>query len=134
MTNADVIASYPIRVNPLTPELGGGFEALFEPLARNVVGYGETQQEAIDDLMAAVPVFLDVLRATNQTLSPMSPAKDWHAYSGKFNVRVPKALHAKLAGMAEEQGVSLNALIQSLLASGTAALEPGNHAIGHTAR
>lgn len=74
MTNADVIASYPIRVNPLTPELGGGFEALFEPLARSVVGYGETQQEAIDDLMAAVPVFLDVLRETNQSLAALDAA------------------------------------------------------------
>lgn len=37
-------------------------------------------------------------------------------------------------GLAEEQGVSPNSLVQSLLASGTAALEPCNHAIGHAVR
>jgi predicted HicB family RNase H-like nuclease len=37
-------------------------------------------------------------------------------YSGKFNVRVPKSLHAALASEAEAEGVSLNQLVLAKLA------------------
>jgi antitoxin HicB len=37
-------------------------------------------------------------------------------YSGKFNVRVPKSLHAALASEAEAEGVSLNQLVMAKLA------------------
>ena len=37
-------------------------------------------------------------------------------YSGKFNVRVPKSLHAALATEAEAEGVSLNQLVVAKLA------------------
>ncbi len=47
-----------ITVAPLPAELGGGYEALFTPLARGVVGYGETPDAAVSDLMDAVPGFL----------------------------------------------------------------------------
>jgi antitoxin HicB len=41
-------------------------------------------------------------------------------YSGKFNVRLPKSLHRRLAERAEEEGVSLNQLIVALLSEGVA--------------
>lgn len=37
-------------------------------------------------------------------------------YSGKFNVRIPKSLHAALATEAEAEGVSLNQLVLTKLA------------------
>jgi len=37
-------------------------------------------------------------------------------YSGKFNVRVPKSLHAALASEAESEGASLNQLVVAKLA------------------
>ncbi|MBI3412172.1 MAG: toxin-antitoxin system HicB family antitoxin [Planctomycetes bacterium] len=37
-------------------------------------------------------------------------------YSGKFNVRIPKSLHAALACEAEAEGVSLNQLVVAKLA------------------
>ena len=45
---------------------------------------------------------------------PASPQK--REYSGKFNVRVPKSLHAALASEAEAEGVSLNQLVVAKLA------------------
>ena len=36
-------------------------------------------------------------------------------YSGRFNLRIPKSLHRKLAETAEREGVSLNQLVTSLL-------------------
>jgi predicted HicB family RNase H-like nuclease len=40
------------------------------------------------------------------------------AMSGKVLVRMPPALHEQLSRLAEEQGVSLNQLVVSLLAGG----------------
>jgi antitoxin HicB len=45
---------------------------------------------------------------------PVGPQR--REYSGKFNVRVPKSLHAALASEAEAEGVSLNQLVVAKLA------------------
>ncbi len=41
------------------------------------------------------------------------------AFSGQFNVRLARGLHRELVGLAESQGVSLNATVSSLLAQAT---------------
>jgi len=46
---------------------------------------------------------------------PVVGPQRWE-YSGKFNVRVPKSLHAALASEAEAEGVSLNQLVVAKLA------------------
>jgi antitoxin HicB len=123
MDNKEAIRGYPIRIGPLPDELGGGYEAWFAPLARSVVGYGETPEAAVSDLMEAVPAFLQLMEETGQSLPEPAPPRSRSDYSGRFNVRVPKALHAKLVRLAEEHGVSLNALVMVLLAWSAAALE-----------
>jgi antitoxin HicB len=123
--NCLMLQGYPLQVTPLSEEDGGGFQALYPPLARSIVGYGETPQEAIAELQTLVPSFLDMIARSGQTLPEVAAEKDWDEYSGKFNVRVLKALHAQLVELAEEQGVSLNSLVQSLLTSGATALAAG---------
>ncbi len=120
-----MVTSYSVQVSPLTEEDGGGFQALFPPLVRSVVGYGATAQEAIADLHLAVPTFLQMMDKTGQTLPEAPTEKDWDDFSGKFNVRVAKMLHAQLVEQAKEQGVSLNSLVQTMLASGVTALAAG---------
>ena len=123
--NSKMIASYPIQISALLEEEGGGFQALFPPLARSVVGYGANPQEAMTDLQKVVPLFLKMMDKTEQTLHESPAEKDWDEYSGKFNVRVAKMLHAQLVGLAEDQGVSLNSLVQTVLTSGATALSAG---------
>lgn len=41
-------------------------------------------------------------------------------YSGKFNVRLPRSLHRKLAESADQEGVSLNQYVTQVLARGDA--------------
>lgn len=123
--NRLAIDAYPVQVSPLSEEDGGGYQALFPPLARSVVGYGATQQEAIADLQKVVPLFLKMMDNKEQILPSATAEKDWDDFSGKFNVRVAKALHAQLVEIAEEQGVSLNSLVQTLLTSGATALAAG---------
>ena len=123
--NSKMIHSYPIEVSPLSEEEGGGFQALFPPIAHSVVGYGMTHQEAIAELHAMVPSLLEIVAETGQTLPEVAAEKEWDDFSGKFNVRVAKMLHAQLVELAEDQGVSLNSLVQTVLASGATALTAG---------
>jgi predicted RNase H-like HicB family nuclease len=47
-------------------------------------------------------------------------------YSGKFNLRLPKSLHARLAESAERDGVSLNQYVVMLLSMGYARAGAGS--------
>jgi antitoxin HicB len=114
--------SYEFRVTSLREEDGGGFQATIPEFGRGVVGYGESQVEAVQDLYSLLPDFLEVLAETGQVIPSPLPAKPHLEFSGKFNVRVPKLLHAKLVETAEENGVSLNSLVTTLLAEGTTRL------------
>ena len=57
MDNANKIQQYAMQVRPLRTEEGGGFEALYPQLARSVVGYGATPQEAVSDLCDVISGF-----------------------------------------------------------------------------
>lgn len=61
------------------------------------------ERKQIDDLIDSLP---------EPPLQPISKE-----YSGKFNVRIPKSLHAALALEAEDEGVSLNQLVLTKLAA-----------------
>ncbi len=74
---------------------------------------GDTEKEALEMLADAKKAWLEV--AINRKIDIPEPTKD--EYSGKFNIRVPKFLHRKLAYKAKQENVSLNTLITTSLAS-----------------
>lgn len=81
---------------------GGPFARLF-PNAKDRAAFAKTKESrAVDRLIDSLPE------------PPTGPQK--REYSGKFNVRVPKSLHAVLASEAEAEGVSLNQLVVAKLA------------------
>src|SRR5947209_1684916 len=81
---------------------GGPFTRLF-PNAKERAVFAKTKESRqIDHLIDSLPE------------PPVGPQR--REYSGKFNVRVPKSLHAALASEAEAEGVSLNQLIVTKLA------------------
>lgn len=126
MTNKQTILAYSMQVKPVPKEDGGGFESMFPQLDRSIVGYGETQQEAVSDLLSEVPAFLQLMVQTKHRLPEPEEPKEWDEFSGKIHVRIPKMLHSKLVRLSDEQGVCLNSLVQSMLMSGATALESGN--------
>jgi len=77
---------------------GDTIEELYENLREAMYGYIETKLENGFD----VP-------------EPMNAEK----YSGKFNVRIPKSLHQRLAIEAEKEGVSLNQYVVYRLSENT---------------
>ena len=73
------------------------------PSPQDRADFAKTKEStAIDELIDSLPD------------PPMSPQR--REYSGKFNVRIPKSLHAALANEAEAEGVSLNQLVLAKLA------------------
>jgi hypothetical protein len=81
---------------------GGPFARLF-PSPKDRVAFARTKESRqIDRLIDSLPE------------PPVGPHR--REYSGKFNVRVPRSLHAALASEAEAEGVSLNQLIVAKLA------------------
>jgi hypothetical protein len=81
---------------------GGPFARLF-PEAKDRLAFAKLPESSrIDELIDGLPE------------PPLGPQR--RDYSGKFNVRVPKSLHAALASEAEAEGVSLNQLVVTKLA------------------
>jgi predicted RNase H-like HicB family nuclease len=66
---------------------------------------GATYQEAFENIQAAMAGWVETKLANG---FPVPPPVGNETYSGKFVVRLPKTLHARLAIEADKEGVSLN--------------------------
>ena len=81
------------------------------PALHNCAAHGNTPESAAKEAQVAAGLMLDVLGET-------APAPDATAeYSGNIRLRLPRYLHAELARRADAEGVSLNQLMVTLLAS-----------------
>jgi len=104
---------YPIEVRPLADEDGGGWLATFPDLP-GCMGDGDTPEHAIIDGYAAAQAWLAVAAEHGDPI----PAPGTGGESGKFVARVPRSLHTRLAARAEQEGVSMNTLVVSMLSEG----------------
>ena len=73
---------------------------------------GDTMEEAIALIHDAKHIWLET--ATDRGLSIQEP-RHLDEFSGKFLLRMPKSLHARLSNQATDEGVSLNQYVVSLL-------------------
>ncbi len=103
---------YPVEINKITDDLGGGYVATIPELGSQAfVGDGDTPQEAYDNLMAAkAELFEEYLREGLPIPEPAEES-DGEDYSGKLVLRMPRELHARLARVAKENDSSLNQFI-----------------------
>ena len=67
--------------------------------------HGDTYSEAFENIQEAMVGWIETKIENG---FPVPPPIDESQYSGKFVLRVPKSLHARLAIEAEKEGVSLN--------------------------
>jgi antitoxin HicB len=93
----------------LIPNAAGGFYAQLPDFPTIFTG-GKTAREALQNAQAAIELMIEELEANHE---PVPEPKS--SFSGRFNVRVPKELHRRLNRRAQEEGVSLNAVITYLL-------------------
>ena len=67
--------------------------------------HGATVEEAYSNIREAMEGWIEVKLEFNDPIP--EPISD-NNYSGKFNIRIPKSLHKRLAIEAENEGVSMN--------------------------
>ena len=104
---------YPVEVRPLPPEDGGGWLATFPDLP-GCMGDGDTSATAIEDGYDAAAAWLKVAEEHGDPIP--QPGADGD--SSPIIARVPRSLHTRLMTRAAQEGVSMNALVASLLAEG----------------
>jgi len=76
--------------------------------------FGDTQEEAVTDAQKVIQMAIESLERDGIPL----PEPKYHKiqeYSGQVRLRMPKSLHNELALSAEQEGVSLNTHMVSLL-------------------
>jgi len=108
--------NYPLEVIQVPEDEGGGFIVTIPALGRaSMNAYGETFEEAL--LLLNEIKKESFTRWLEEGLPIPEPAEEAEEeYSGRFVLRIPKFLHRMLAERAERENVSLNSLINALLA------------------
>jgi antitoxin HicB len=105
---------YPFLVRPLSKEEGGGYLVEF-PDFPGVISDGETPEEAIRNGQDALAAALMTMREFGD---PIPKPSQGTSASGQWRQRVPRSLHARLVSRAQQEGVSLNTLVTTLIAEG----------------
>lgn len=93
-------------------------EALFVASVKelsHVHGHGATYAEAYEMAIEAIQA-LQQLAAELGKPFPMPATESSDEWSGRFSLRLPKSLHRKAAQMADEERVSLNQFLNSIIA------------------
>jgi len=101
------LLGYEIKV---IPDRESGYFAVRFPDFPGIVTGGYSLEEAVKNAQEALELTIDTMKKYKVPL-PQPKTR----FSGQFNVRVPKDLHRELIRKAEEEGVSLNALVTYLL-------------------
>ena len=78
-----------------------------------VVAHGDTPDEAVAEAQTALDLAIEAYKAEGW---PLPDPRGLVGHSGQFRLRVPKSLHAELVERANEEGVSLNTYVATLLA------------------
>lgn len=73
---------------------------------------GSTREEALSELKIAAKAYFDSLKKAGK---PIPPENKIMPFSGQIRLRMPKSLHTALSFEAEEEGVSLNTYMVTLL-------------------
>jgi len=99
---------YPLNV--FWSEEDGGFIAEAPDLP-GCSAFGETEADAAAEARHAIVAWLEAAKAAGRPIPEASVVEPVGGYSGKFVLRIPRSLHARLARQAKAEGVSLNQYI-----------------------
>jgi antitoxin HicB len=102
---------YPFEIRNLSEEEGRGYLISFPDLP-GCISDGETIEETIKNGIDAMNSWLKTAKEFNDAI----PEPGSSQASGRFVQRIPKSLHARLAARAKQEGVSMNALVTSIIA------------------
>ena len=95
---------YHIVIQHITDESGSYYFATVREFD-GCMSHGDTHTEAYENIHEAMKGWIETKLENG---FPIPDPIDDNGYSGKFVLRLPKSLHARLALEAEHEGVSLN--------------------------
>jgi predicted RNase H-like HicB family nuclease len=95
---------YHIVIQHITDKSGSYYFATVREFD-DCMSHGDTYAEAFENIQKAMKGWIETKLENGFTLP--EPVDD-SQYSGKFVLRLPKTLHARLASEVEHEGVSLN--------------------------
>jgi antitoxin HicB len=103
---------YTVTLEQLPKAEGGGYVARLPDLPGITGCYGQTPEEALEDLDRAKALYFQAAIDSNYNVP-----EPIESLSGQLKVKLPKSLHRELAKEAQREGVSLNTLVVSRLSS-----------------
>ena len=110
------IDEYQVTLSALSEADGGGFLAeVFE--LPGCIADGDTKEEALTNISDAIESWIETATVEGRSIPEPKLYVD-DSPSGKFTTRVSRSLHAALIKTAEQEGVSLNHLVNTFLAMG----------------
>lgn len=117
------IPDYPFVIRHLTEDEGNGYLIEYPDLP-GCMSDGETIEEAIKNGREAIACWIAAAKEANRDIPKPG---ELEKQSGKWVQRVPKSIHLRLVKKAQEEGVSLNTLVISLLAESLGKKKLGHH-------
>jgi len=106
------ILDYPFTIRHLSDEDGGGYLIEFPDLL-GCMSDGETIEEAIENGRDAIVCWMKAAKEAGRAIPKPG---ELEKQSGKWVQRVPKSIHLRLVEKAEQEGVSLNTLVITIIA------------------
>ncbi len=104
--------NYEIRIIPKEDAEGNKYWKAFYPAIPAVVGGGNTVAEAVAEAEENLEFYLEYLSDEKR---PHPEGYKENNYNGKIALRVSKTNHKQLVEIAEDEGVSLNMLINNAI-------------------
>lgn len=102
--------NYEIRIVPHKDFDGNNYWYAYYPAVEACFGGGKTPEEAISNATESLNVMLDYL---SEQKRPLPQEYKEVEYSGKISLRISKSTHQKVAEIAEDEGVSINCLLNN---------------------
>ncbi len=104
--------NYEIRVFPKLAEDGTTYWTACYPSVSGCVGGGDTVEEAIKDAQENLQIYLEFLEEERRPI----PEENYKGeFSGKIALRISKSTHKKLADISENEGISINLLLNNAI-------------------
>ena len=109
------IMRYSVRIK--TSDIGNGEREVVAQYDQfpTIIGVGDTQEEALAEAKIFLEEYLDYCKEEGIEV-PEPELSEWKEnFSGKITIRLPKSLHRDLFLYAENDGMSLNSIVNDAL-------------------
>lgn len=114
----EIIAKYPVTLEMVSEAEGGGYVAYCAAFP-GMLGDGGSAEAAMEDLRLVLEDAVQERMAKDIPLPTANSIAD--QCSGRISLRISPSLHGQLARRAEREQVSINALLNELIAYGLGA-------------